>query len=154
MTAGDWVAHLVVFGGVAFVLWIIWALIEQGRGQVRTLAALKAEGFNIDHRVGGGTFAVFDDSCARWRSSAEQRCIAIPTLRSTPGHMNTLPETACISETNLWSLCSTQSIRGMKFRSLRMKPSCGLPRCALFWLNKSLCLIGIVSVSNVPSYSV
>lgn len=62
MTAGDWVAHLVVFGGVAFVLWIIWALIEQGRGQVRTLAALKAEGFNIDHRVGGGTFAVFDDS--------------------------------------------------------------------------------------------
>lgn len=62
MAASDWVAHLVVFGGGAFVLWIIWALIEQGRGQMRNLAILKSGGFQIDHRIGGGTIAVFDDS--------------------------------------------------------------------------------------------
>ncbi|WP_426168530.1 hypothetical protein [Pseudoduganella sp. R-34] len=62
MTAGEWMAYLVVYGGGALVILFMWAYINYFRAQQRNLKELFASGFKADHRVGNEKVFVFDDS--------------------------------------------------------------------------------------------
>lgn len=62
MTASDWVWRFVMYGGgVALVLWIIWAFVRHDLSQRRLLEELLADGFRVDHQVRSTTIVVFDD---------------------------------------------------------------------------------------------
>jgi hypothetical protein len=75
MSTSAWVETFLMYGGgVALILWVLWAMLQHDLAQRRALAGLVAGGFKVDHQVNSTKTVVFDDTLR------EMAIIVGPTL--------------------------------------------------------------------------